>query len=130
MVCLLILSRIQLLTLHAAYRLLPDKNSRLASKIKKLKQLTKDSKAPEVPKKSSLTPEQIAAQTERVLNLINTGDTKELSELHMIAAKRAKLIIAHRPFSSIKDLERVHGVGRRFVEKFYALNVTESDVDG
>lgn len=46
----------------------------------------------------------------------------------MIADKRAKLIIAHRPFDSIQDLSKVHGVGKKFVEKFYALNVTGNEV--
>ena len=71
-----------------------------------------------------LTPEQIETRTRQVLDLINTGSVKQLSQLHMIADKRAKLLIAHRPFTSIQDMEKVHGVGRRFVEKFYALNVT------
>ena len=71
-----------------------------------------------------LTPEQIETRTRQVLDLINTGSVKQLSQLHLIADKRAKLLIAHRPFTSIQDMEKVHGVGRRFVEKFYALNVT------
>lgn len=99
-----------------AYGLLPDKNSRLASKIKKLKSLIEQSK----PSSSHQS-----EQYKKVLTLINNGTVDELSELHMIAAKRAKLIVGARPFNTIKDLEKVHGFGKRFVEKFYALNVPD-----
>lgn len=102
-----------------AFRLLPDKNSRLASKIKKLKSLIGESKT------SSESNSHQNEQYKKVLHLINNGSVDELSELHMIAAKRAKLIVATRPFKTIKDLEKVHGFGTRFVEKFYALNVPD-----
>ncbi len=52
---------------------------------------------------------------------INTADAKQLSTLANIGLKKAQEIIAFRKanglFSSIEELEKVKGIGKRTVEK-------------
>ena len=51
---------------------------------------------------------------------INTADTKELSGLHGIGAKKAEMIIAHRDancFKSVDELAQVKGIGKKTIEK-------------
>ena len=43
---------------------------------------------------------------------VNTGTTEELESLPGIGPSFARLIIAHRPYSTTVDLLRVHGFGR------------------
>jgi len=120
-----------------AIRLLPNGNAVLSKKIRVLKeQLGKPRRDSEEDKSSSESVQDSAEKpascnssvTQReaeVLNLLNTGSVKDLTELHMIADKRAKLIIVNRPFSAIDDLKKVHGLGAGFAKKFYTLNVAK-----
>ena len=51
---------------------------------------------------------------------INTADTKELSGLHGIGAKKAEMIIAHRDancFKSVDELAQVRELVKRLLRK-------------
>jgi competence ComEA-like helix-hairpin-helix protein len=65
-----------------------------------------------------------AAPAQRLVD-VNTATVAQLDLLPGIGPKRAQAIIDERteggPFRSLDDLERVHGIGPRTVEKLRAL---------
>jgi competence protein ComEA len=48
---------------------------------------------------------------------INEASVEELASLPGIGPKLAERIIANRPYASVKDLERVNGIGRKTLDK-------------
>lgn len=56
---------------------------------------------------------------------INTATLQELETLPNIGPARAKLIVEHRPYKSVEDLEQLNGIGPGALEELRPLARTD-----
>ncbi|XP_073504877.1 kinesin-like protein KIF22 isoform X2 [Phyllobates terribilis] len=64
---------------------------------------------------------------EKILNLLNSGNVKELKTLQKIGDKKAKLIVGWRevngPFTNVEDLASMEGMSAKQVTSFLKANI-------
>jgi len=68
------------------------------------------------------------AERSRLVNL-NTATIEELQTLPGIGTKRARLIVANRPYQSVDDLARLPSMGGKLVNDLRPLVMTEESTE-
>ena len=56
-----------------------------------------------------------------VMNVLNNGTLKEIMTLHFVGKKRAELIVDHRPFNKISDLDKC--LSKKILQNFIEKNL-------
>lgn len=84
-----------------------DKEKKAADKPGELSESDKALQASAKKQADTLTP----TQTTKLLELVNKGDAKALQEINGVGEKRAKNIIAKRPFTNVEDIVMVDDIG-------------------
>ncbi|XP_077170691.1 kinesin-like protein KIF22 isoform X2 [Paroedura picta] len=78
----------------------------------------------------ALRPDLLARGKENILALLNTGSEKDLTALHQIGKKKARLIVAwrdlHGLFEKVEDLEKIEGVSATQAASFVKANILNS----
>ncbi|KAG1707337.1 hypothetical protein DVH05_026529 [Phytophthora capsici] len=102
-----------------ACHVLPTKSAKLVERLQLL-----ESEHPEVidqvPSQEMPTANYMVEVLKRdLMEVLNYGTEKDLTELHGIGDKRARLVVDIRPFRQLKDLQKVPGISPNTVTNLY-----------
>ncbi|KAL3662620.1 hypothetical protein V7S43_012472 [Phytophthora oleae] len=102
-----------------AYHVLPRKTAKLVERL-----LLQEREHPEVvdqvPSQDMLTAAYMVKVLERdLMDVLNHGTEKDLTELHAIGGKRARLLVDIRPFRQLEELQKIPGISANIVTNLY-----------